>query len=176
MPLSSGALAAQRNSDIRDEWSWNDWGSLEEQPVCVWLFAMLRHFESVCGETDGLYALQFQNEEERDESEGKEQLSTVTANVTNSKFDGNTDERFRATDQNNRPNDLPNLSSKQIITSPVNSNTNSTATWNTDTWADGEFEPLEEPSLGKHSAVVVLRQHFNVKTIGRHFIRQVTRN
>lgn len=33
IPLSSSALAAQRNSDIRDEWSWNDWGSLEEQPV-----------------------------------------------------------------------------------------------------------------------------------------------
>lgn len=156
MPLSSGALAAQRNSDIRDEWSWNDWGSLEEQPVCVWLFAMLRHFESVRWDRRFVFA-PFQNEEERDESEGKEQSSTVTANVTNSKFDGKTDERFRATDQNNRPNDLPNLSSKQIITSPVNSNTNSTATWNTDTWADGEFEPLEEPSLGKHSAAVVSR-------------------
>lgn len=26
-------LSTQRNLDLRDEWSWNDWGSLEEQPV-----------------------------------------------------------------------------------------------------------------------------------------------
>lgn len=34
LPLASTTsnLSAQRN-DPRDEWSWNDWGSLEEQPV-----------------------------------------------------------------------------------------------------------------------------------------------
>lgn len=26
-------LSTQRNVDPRDEWSWNDWGSLEEHPV-----------------------------------------------------------------------------------------------------------------------------------------------
>lgn len=36
LPLASTTsnLSAQRN-DPRDEWSWNDWGSLEEQPVSV---------------------------------------------------------------------------------------------------------------------------------------------
>lgn len=146
MPLSSSSLAAQRNSDIRDEWSWNDWGSLEEQPVCITIriintTRMLWNLQSIFG-------ISYQIEEDRDESEEKEPSSTTTTNVTNSKFDGTADERFRAFDQNNRPNDLLSLSSKQIITSPINSNTNSNATWNTDTWADGEFEPLEEPSLG----------------------------
>lgn len=34
LPLATTSnLSAQRNADPRDEWSWNDWGSLEEQPV-----------------------------------------------------------------------------------------------------------------------------------------------
>lgn len=90
--------------------------------------------------------MHFQNEEERDENDEREHESIATTNVTNSKFDEKNEDRVRANDQNNRPSDLPNLSSKQIITSPVNSNSNST--WNTDSWADGEFEPLEEQSLG----------------------------
>lgn len=49
-------------------------------------------------------------------------------------------------DQNNIPIDYQNLSSNHILTSPTNSNSN--AVWNTDSWADGEFEPLEEPASG----------------------------
>lgn len=57
------------------------------------------------------------------------------------------DKQMKAIDQNNRPSDLPSLSSSNhIITSPTNSNSN--AVWNTDTWADGEFEPIEEPTSG----------------------------
>lgn len=33
LPSNTSNLTAQRNADPRDEWSWNDWGSLEEQPV-----------------------------------------------------------------------------------------------------------------------------------------------
>lgn len=56
------------------------------------------------------------------------------------------EEKERTIDQNNRPCDLPSLSSNHIITSPINSNSN--AVWNTDSWADGEFEPLEETNSG----------------------------
>lgn len=44
IPSSTAAnMSAQRNSDIRDEWSWNDWGSLEEQPVSsIVLLVILR--------------------------------------------------------------------------------------------------------------------------------------
>lgn len=68
--------------------------------------------------------------------------------VTNSKFDLNekNEDKTKNSFQNNRPNDLPSLSSNHII-SPVNSNSN--AVWNSDSWADGEFEPIEEPSFGK---------------------------
>lgn len=40
LPLASTTsnLSAQRNTDPRDEWSWNDWGSLEEQPVSVKIY------------------------------------------------------------------------------------------------------------------------------------------
>lgn len=47
-----------------------------------------------------------------------------------------------------RPNDLPNLYTNHTsaAVSPVNSNA-----WNSDSWADGEFEPLEETtSLGEY--------------------------
>lgn len=89
----------------------------------------------------------WQNEEERDENDEKDISSTI--NVTNSKFDLNEkiEDGIKTTDQNNRPNDLPSLSSNHIITSPVNSNSN--AVWNSDSWADGDFEPIEETSLGK---------------------------
>lgn len=46
----------------------------------------------------------------------------------------------RRNEQNARPNDLPNLISNHTTAiSPVNSNA-----WNSDSWADGEFEPIEE--------------------------------
>lgn len=89
-----------------------------------------------------------QNEEERDESEEKESHQITSMN--NSKFGINEtmvdDKQVKTIDQNNRPNDLPSLSSNHIITSPTNSN--STAVWNTDSWADGEFEPIE-PNSGE---------------------------
>lgn len=89
-----------------------------------------------------------QNEEERDENEDRErEPNRVTTTMSNSKFGVNEiieHDKMKANDQNNRPNDLPSLSSNHIITSPTNSNSN--AVWNTDTWADGEFEPLEEVS------------------------------
>lgn len=44
----------------------------------------------------------------------------------------------------NRPTDLPNLTNNHTNLSPVNSN----SAWNSDSWADGEFEPIEEPILG----------------------------
>lgn len=73
----------------------------------------------------------------------------MTPTVNNLKFGINetNDDKIKAIDQNNRPSDLPSLSSNHIITSPINSNSN--AVWNTDSWADGEFEPLEEPTSGK---------------------------
>lgn len=43
-----------------------------------------------------------------------------------------------------RPTDLPNLTTNHTNLSPVNSN----SAWNSDSWADGEFEPIEEPILG----------------------------
>lgn len=88
----------------------------------------------------------FKNEEERDENEDKHTNSSTT--ITNSKFDmkEKSDDGSETIDQNNRPNDLPNLSSNHIISSPVTSNSN--AVWNTDTWTDGEFEPIEESTLG----------------------------
>lgn len=93
-----------------------------------------------------VFIFYFKNEEERDENEDKHTNSST--NITNSKFDMNekSDDGSETIDQNNRPNDLPNLSSNHIITSPVNSNSN--AVWNTDSWADGDFEPIEEPTLG----------------------------
>ncbi|XP_055324339.1 N-terminal kinase-like protein isoform X2 [Sitodiplosis mosellana] len=116
-------LSTQRNIDPRDEWSWNDWGSLEEQP----------------------------NEEERDENEDKEKESIkLTTGIINSKFGLNEmydEKKTEMIDQNNRPTDLPSLSSNHIMTSPTNSNSN--AVWNTDSWADGEFEPLDEVNSGK---------------------------
>lgn len=84
----------------------------------------------------------FQNEEEQnDEKESKK-----FANVNNSKFSSTEviNDRTNAIDQNNQVVDLPCLSSNHIITSPNNSN----AVWNTDSWADGEFEPLEETNSG----------------------------
>lgn len=91
----------------------------------------------------------YQNEEERDESEEKEKELHQITSMNNSKFGINEtvdDKQVKMIDQNNRPSDLPSLSSNHIITSPTNSNTNSTAVWNTDSWADGEFEPIESNS------------------------------
>lgn len=83
----------------------------------------------------------FQNEDEQDEND--------TA-ISNMKFDSNERNSENATlksENNSRPNDLPNLISNHTtaMVSPVNSNSNA---WNSDSWADGEFEPLEEPILG----------------------------
>lgn len=91
-----------------------------------------------------------QNEEDRDESEEKDKESHHITSMNNSKFGINEtmieDKQVKTIDQNNRPSDLPSLSSNHIITSPTNSNSNSTAVWNTDSWADGEFEPIEPNS------------------------------
>lgn len=91
-----------------------------------------------------------QNEEERDESEEKEKDLQQITTMNNSKFGVSDtmvdDKQVKTIDQNNRPNDLPSLSSNHIITSPTNSNSNSTAVWNTDSWADGDFEPIEPNS------------------------------
>lgn len=88
----------------------------------------------------------YQNEEERDESEEKEkEAQPQITSKNNSKFDINEtieDKQIKMIDQNNRPSNLP--SSNHIITSPTNSNSN--AVWNTDSWADGEFEPIEQNS------------------------------
>lgn len=81
----------------------------------------------------------------------------TTTTVNNSKFNINelNEDKLKMIDQNNRPKDLPSLSSNHIITSPTNSNSN--AVWNTDSWADGDFEPLEEHSgEGKYSIKFVM--------------------
>lgn len=45
LPLTSATSnLAARNADPRDEWSWNDWGSLEEQPVS----RIILRIESIC--------------------------------------------------------------------------------------------------------------------------------
>lgn len=93
-----------------------------------------------------------QNEEERDENEEMDKESDKVTTTTVNKFNVNemNEDKLKMIDQNNRPKDLPSLSSNHIITSPTNSNSN--AVWNTDSWADGDFEPLEEHSgEGKYS-------------------------
>lgn len=153
LPLASTTsnLSAQRN-DPRDEWSWNDWGSLEEQPVSesINLKNNLAGSCKCCSFLSNFHLnldLFIQNEEERDESEEKEKDLHQITSMNNSKFGINEtmidDKHVKTIDQNNRPSDLPSLSSNHIITSPTNSNSNSTAVWNTDSWADGEFEPIE---------------------------------
>lgn len=49
-----------------------------------------------------------------------------------------------------RPNDLPNINTNCNNVSPVSDShtNNSNANWNSDSWADGEFEPIEEPLTG----------------------------
>ncbi|XP_055381077.1 N-terminal kinase-like protein isoform X2 [Condylostylus longicornis] len=49
----------------------------------------------------------------------------------------------------NRPNDLPSLTNCNNI-SPVSDThiNNTNANWNSDSWADGEFEPIDEPLTG----------------------------
>lgn len=93
-----------------------------------------------------------QNEEERDESEEKDKdIEPQITSKNNSKFDMNDtigDKQIKTIDQNNRPSNLP--TSNHIITSPTNSNSN--AVWNTDTWADGEFEPIEQNSSKPNSS------------------------
>lgn len=86
-----------------------------------------------------------QNEEERDESEEKDRELQEETSQNHSKFDMNDtmdDKQIKTIDQNNRSSHSP--SSNHIITSPTN--TNSNAVWNTDSWADGEFEPIEPNS------------------------------
>lgn len=148
LPLATTTsnLSAQRN-DPRDEWSWNDWGSLEEQPVSETFNFNENHKQlQICKFLPHLSFL-IQNEEDRDESEEKEKDLHQITSMNNSKFGMNEtmidDKQVKTIDQNNRPSDLPSLSSNHIITSPTNSNSNSTGVWNTDSWADGEFEPID---------------------------------
>lgn len=44
-----------------------------------------------------------------------------------------------------RPADFPNALTNHTNLSPVNSN----SMWNSDSWGDGEFEPIDESSTGK---------------------------
>lgn len=62
---------------------------------------------------------------------------------------GNRNNTQKNSDHSARPNDLPNLiTNHTTATSPMNLNSNSNAVWNSDSWAEGEFEPLEESHSG----------------------------
>lgn len=78
----------------------------------------------------------------------------LTTSITNTKIGLKEmcDDKTKIIDQNNRPIDLPNLSSNHIMTSPTNSNSN--AVWNTDSWADGEFEPPDEANSGNSNKYI----------------------
>lgn len=87
-----------------------------------------------------------QNEDERDEND----VIISNAKSNENETTGNRFSLQQNNDQKARPNDLPNLiTNHTAATSPMNLNSNSNAVWNSDTWADGEFEPLDEPNTGK---------------------------
>lgn len=142
LPLASSLTtsSANRQSDIRDGWDNDEWGSLEEEPVSSGTHSNRRL--PICQ----VLFVPFQNEDEREEND-------VT--ISNAKSNENETTSIRSTAQKNtehtaRPNDLPNLiSNHTTATSPMTLNSNSNAVWNSDSWADGEFEPLEEPTSGK---------------------------
>lgn len=54
-------------------------------------------------------------------------------------------EEKSTTVENDRPTNLPNLITNHNNLSPESTTFNSN--WNNDSWADGEFEPIEEVAL-----------------------------
>lgn len=55
----------------------------------------------------------------------------------------------KTNDHSARPNDLPNLiTNHTTATSPMTLSSNSNPVWHSDSWADGEFEALEDPNSG----------------------------
>lgn len=120
-----------RHPDLRDGWDNDDWGSLEEEPV-----------SGTNGDSDlsinNYYELS-QNEEEHEANDDAAEATAIDSRIASNELP----EREKAVIPS-RPTDLPNLTNTHTSLSPVNSN----SAWNSDSWADGEFEPIEEPILG----------------------------
>ena len=122
---------------MRDGWDNEEWGSLEEEPV-----SPRPSFESRRESPNN--PIFRQNEDEHEENDDKE----LHMQGTDSKFEVSDTTPEHTSDKNkshDRPTDLPNLLTNHTSLSPINSN----SAWNSDSWADGEFEPLEESVLGK---------------------------
>lgn len=172
IPLQSttsiAASTANRQSDIRDGWDNDEWGSLEEEPV--------RLLPKLFNLTSINLIFEFQNEEERDDND---------ETVSNAKSNENETPVNRSNTQKNsehsaRPNDLPNLiTNHTTATSAMNLNSNSNAVWNSDSWAEGDFEPLDEPNSGivALAAIALAKQTsiFQYFPFNRQAIRNWTR-
>ncbi|XP_068156851.1 N-terminal kinase-like protein [Drosophila tropicalis] len=137
-------VAANALNEVRDGWDNEEWGSLEEDPC--------------------------EEEEQAEQEQQQQQMARQSISSTTSSSQHHHQQQLH--DMNDiidplsklnsgsqlRPKELPNLSSSNTsptancnnISPPSSHLNNSThnANWNSDSWADGEFEPLDEAGTG----------------------------
>ncbi|EDW81177.2 uncharacterized protein Dwil_GK11922 [Drosophila willistoni] len=140
-------VAANALNEVRDGWDNEEWGSLEEDPC--------------------------EEEEQAEQEQQQQQMARQSiSSTTSSSQHHHHQQQQQLNDLNDlidpmskinsgsqlRPKELPNLSSSNTsptancnnISPPSSHLNNSThnANWNSDSWADGEFEPLDEAGTG----------------------------
>ncbi|KAH8313729.1 hypothetical protein KR067_010925 [Drosophila pandora] len=163
---NNGAMmAANALNEVRDGWDNEEWGSLEEDPCEEEEQAEQEEQQqqlarqSISSTTSSsqhhqrpLLQPHQQHIQQNDLNDLIEPLAKLNSHVTSPS---------KGQQAMLRPKELPNLSSSNTsptsatancnnISPPSSHFNNSThnANWNSDSWADGEFEPLEESGLG----------------------------
>ncbi|XP_067618796.1 N-terminal kinase-like protein isoform X2 [Eurosta solidaginis] len=153
-------IVANALNEVRDGWDNEEWGSLEEEPgeeeeeqVDQPTHSRQSPRSPHAPQTTRPHQQQLQQHQLNELIEPLAKLNTHTATSPSKTYNQQA--------HNLRPKDISNISITQLATtttvftncnnvSPpyVNNSTNSNANWNSDSWADGEFEPVEETFTG----------------------------
>ncbi|BFF91362.1 N-terminal kinase-like protein [Drosophila madeirensis] len=168
---NGGALVAPNALiEVRDGWDNEEWGSLEEDPCEEEEQAEQEHQQqqllarqSISSTTSSsqqqhrpLLPHQHTHQQQLQQHELNELIEPLA------KLNSHVTSPSKSQQQNMlRPKELPNLSSSNTSPTSATANCNnisppsshlnnstSNANWNSDSWADGEFETLDEPGMG----------------------------
>lgn len=135
--------------DIKDGWDNEEWGSLEEEPVSPSTTSSHSFPNS-----NSIDQFPFKNEDIDDKSNEIPMNSFNLNNVSPTKPTTNAtiDALLYSPQQTTPIATTQTAMMTAAITTIASSttNTNANTNWNSDTWADGEFEPIDDASMGKY--------------------------